>query len=345
MKVDKEFCMSSYLAFRYIIDENKMFKEGVPHKEHELIPQDKKRPCKTAEDIDRNIRGILEKVDLSHSGVLLSGGMDSAILASYMPKGTKAYTARCIGENAIDETERAKRYCELYDLEHVIVDVTWDDYENTMDELMQFQGAPIIPNESQAYKIALLAKKDGLTNLIYGDTADTEFGGMSLMMAKDWTYEEWIERSIYVRPETVMKNPKDIYYAYEKYRLSGDMADNEGFIKDIYARATAGALTLACRCCNLSYLDPYEELCMGEPLDLSRVRSGDSKYLIRQLFHMRYPTLEIPEKIPMSRPAEAWMRDWKGPTREEFIPGCAEGISGEKKLLLYSLERFLNLIY
>lgn len=33
-----------------------------------------------------------------------------------------------------------------------------------------------------------------------------------------------------------------------------------------------------------------------------------------------------------------------GPIREEFVPNCIEGMTGEQKFLVYSLERFLNLI-
>ncbi len=342
MIADKNFCMSSYLAFRFVVDDEKCFKEGLSHIDHELIPVEKKKACTTASDIDRNIRESLEKIDLKHSGILLSGGMDSAILASYMPKGTKAYTARCIGANAVDETEQAGKYCDLYDLEHVIVDVTWEDYVSCMDELALFQGAPIISNEPQAYKIVKKAKEDGIRTMIHGDTADIEFGGMSLMLSKDWTLEEWIDRSIYVRPETVLKSPSDVYYVYENYRLSGGMADNQGFINDIYGRATAAALTLACRSVEMEFLDPYEEMHYTEPLDLTRIRNGESKYLIRELFSLRYPSLAVPEKKPMSRPANTWMADWKGPEREEFKQGCIDALSGEQKLLVYSLERFLN---
>ncbi len=254
MIVDKEFCMSSYLAFRFVVDKEKVFKENIPHKEHELIPVDKKKPCRTAEDIDRCIRETLEGIDLNHTGVLLSGGMDSAILASYMPKGTKAYTAKCIGENAVDETIQARKYCDLYDLEHVVVEVEWEDYDKGMDPLMIFQGSPIISNEPQAYKIVKRAKSNGIETLVHGDTADIEFGGMSLMLSKDWTYDEWIERSIYIRPEKVLKNPCDIYGVYEKYRLPNNMVNNQGFINDIYGRATAAALTLACRAEELSFV-------------------------------------------------------------------------------------------
>lgn len=344
MTVDKKYCMSSYLAFRFVLDQNKVFKEGLVHKDHELIPFDQKRICNTAVDIDRCIRETIEKMDLKHTGVLLSGGIDSAILASYMPKGTKAYTSKCVGENAIDESIQARKYCDAYDLEHVVVDVSWDDYKELMDDLMLFQGAPIISNEPQALKIVKKAKASGIKNIIHGDAADTEFGGYSLMLSKEWPLEDWINRSIYIRPEMVLKDPEDIYTHYEKFRRDDGTADNDGFIKEIYTRATAGAFTLPCRSEGLSFCDPYEEMRMSDPLDLSRVRSGDSKYLLRELFHMRYPDLDIPEKIPMSRPAEAWMADWEGPRRDEFIPGCEKNLNGDRKLLLYSLERFLNLI-
>ncbi|HBG65795.1 MAG TPA: asparagine synthase, partial [Treponema sp.] len=54
--------------------------------------------------------------------------------------------------------------------------------------------------------------------------------------------------------------------------------------------------------------------------------------------------LEVPEKLPMSRPADEWLKGWQGPERPEFIPGCVACLSGEQKLLVYSLERFLNLL-
>ena len=54
--------------------------------------------------------------------------------------------------------------------------------------------------------------------------------------------------------------------------------------------------------------------------------------------------MEVPEKLPMSRPADTWMKDWEGPHREEFLPGCIEGLTGEQKLLLFSLERFMDLM-
>ena len=344
MKVDKNYCMSSYLTFRYVYDTNICFQECIIHHDHELIPDREKVPCKTATDIDVNIRKVLSSIDLNRAAVMLSGGIDSAILASYMPPGTKAYTAKCIGNGSVDETEMAKKYCELYDLEHVVVEVYWDDYTTTMDELMLHDGSPIIPNEPQAYKLAKLAKRNGANCIIYGDCADTEFGGMDRLLSKDWTYDEWIARYTFADPKKILKNPVDVSYIFDQYRVGINGINFIKFIGELYAASAAGALTNAFRCAEIDYIDPYERLKMAEPLDLQRVRNGESKYLIRELFKMKYPSLNIPEKLPMSRPAADWMRDWEGPKRDEFIPGCVNELTGEQKLLVYSLERFLNLI-
>ncbi|MCI8504544.1 MAG: hypothetical protein HFH00_12085 [Dorea sp.] len=191
MRVDKNYCMSSYLIFRYMYDSEICFKEGIAHHDHELGSNDKKILCRTAMDIDVNIRKILSELDLKHISVLLSGGMDSAILTSYMPPRTKAYTARCVGENAVDETQQAKKYCDIYNLEHVVVDVDWNNYATTMNELMlRGDGFPFISNEPQAYKIARLAKADGVSCVVYGDCADIEFGGTDKLLSRDWTYDE-----------------------------------------------------------------------------------------------------------------------------------------------------------
>ena len=344
MRVDKAYCMSSYLTFRYVDGEDIIFKEGVFHKDHALVPEQEKLPCKDAYDIDRYIKKILEGVNLSHAAIFLSGGMDSAILASYMPKGTKAYTTRCVGATAIDETERARQFCEINGLEHVIVDVSWDDYTNTMDKLMICDGSPIIPNEPQAYVAAKRVAENGSKFIVYGDCADTEFGGMNLLLSRDWSYDEWVQRFSFLQPERVLKDPVNMNKIYDRYRIGKNGIDFIKFISEVYAKSAAGALTNAFEVAGLSYIDPYEKLRLAEPLDLQRVRAGDSKYLIRDLFRIKYPALDVPEKLPMSRPADEWMRNWTGPVRKEFIPNCVEGLTGEQKLLVYSLERFLNLI-
>lgn len=342
--VDKEYCMSSFLTFRYIEDENKIFKEGLEHINYKPINCSEQIACLTAEDIDANIRKLLETVDLSNAAILLSGGMDSAILASYMPRGTKAYTARCVAAGAIDETDRAKKYCEIYGLEHIIVDVTWEDYTDSIDSLMLQDGCPVFANEPQVYKLAKVLKSDGIETVVLGDNADMAFGGMDRLLSRDWSYTDWIKRFTFVNPEEVLRNPVDVEEVYRQYKIGENGIDFIRFLEEIFAASSSGAYVNAFKLAGLSYYDPYAYLKMKEPLDLQRVRSGESKYLIRQLFRMKYPELPIPEKIAMARAVDQWLAGWQGPVREEFIDNCIEGMSGEQKFLIYSLERFLNLI-
>lgn len=344
MEINKEKCMSLYFAFRYIGDDNLQFSENVVHRDHQIFPYKDRYAVKTAEDIDYYIKKVLDEVNLSKAAICLSGGMDSAILASYMPKGTKAYTSRCVAESAVDETIQAKKYCDLYDLEHVIVDVTWEDHLKAMDELAKWDGSPIVPNEPQAYKMARQMCADGAETIIFGNSADVVFGGMDRLLSKDWKFDEWMERYTFLDAKKVLKNPVDITYIYENYRVGDNDIDFVRFLREIYALSSSEAYTNAYSSVGVQYVDPFERMKMANELDLNRIRNGESKYLIRDLFKMRYPSLEVPEKLPMSRPADEWLSGWKGPKRPEFIPGCVAGLTGEQKLLVYSLERFLDLV-
>ena len=53
MSLDKNYCMSSYLAFRYIEDDEKDFYEGMHHSN--IVPASERIYVRTAQDIDRAI--------------------------------------------------------------------------------------------------------------------------------------------------------------------------------------------------------------------------------------------------------------------------------------------------
>ena len=53
MSIDKNYCMSSYLAFRYIEDDSMDFYEGLHHKN--ITPPEDHVYVRTAQDIDRAI--------------------------------------------------------------------------------------------------------------------------------------------------------------------------------------------------------------------------------------------------------------------------------------------------
>ena len=82
---------------------------------------------------------------------------------------------------------------------------------------------------------------------------------------------------------------------------------------------------------------------MAEPLDLNRIRNGEPKYLIKELFKKRYPHIPVPDKIPMPRAMDQWLKDWDGPTRKEFLPNCVKDLTGDQKWMVYCLEKYLDI--
>ena len=135
--VDKKYCMSSYMAFRYIEDANKNFYEGGHHKNITPVPDDQRILVHTVEDIDREIAKQMEQFKDKKKGIMLSGGMDSAIVASYMC-GADAYTFRFLGgEFQREELARAEYYAKYYGLNLHYVDINWDTVIAHLEPVMK----------------------------------------------------------------------------------------------------------------------------------------------------------------------------------------------------------------
>ena len=343
MGVDKNFCMSSFLAFRYIIDGGMDFFEGIHHQTKPLPPAGKLREVKTAAEIDRELACQFQSLDARKPAILLSGGMDSACLASYM-RGSDAYTFRFLdGAFQEDELERAERFAETNKMRLHYVDISWDSTTANLDALLRRKGAPVHSIEPQIAQAAHQALHDGVDLMVIGDAADYVFGGMDQLHAKDWLFDEFRKRYTYIEPAEVLSESEDMRFAYEKYRR-GSGIDFISFMHEYADIESYSSYDNAFQTMGLSYLDPYETLVMAEPLDLQRVRNGESKYLIRELFRLRYPDIPLPEKNPMPRPVDVYFRDWHGPARPEFLPGLDMGkFTGNQKWQLWCLEYFLNL--
>lgn len=341
MIIDKKYCMSSFLMFRCIADENRTFSAGiVPQR---FKPDKNRYLIKSSKDIDDAIKSVLkEKVD-DKTGIMLSGGIDSAILATYMPAGTKAYTLKCIADGAIDETEKAKEFAVKCNLVHRIVEVYWDDYIKFSPRLMKHKGAPIHSIEPQIYKAALQAKKDGIERLVFGESADAIFGGLDGLLSKDWKFDEFVDRYSYVKPDKVLKNPEIILEPYNRFQI-GEYVDAYRFISEFFFLESVASYTNACSLAGVEFIAPYVKMKLDAPLDIERIRSGDSKYLVRELFKKLYPNYVMAPKAPMPRPMSQWLANWDGPKREEFIANSTEGLKGDQKWLVYVLEWFLNLL-
>jgi asparagine synthetase B (glutamine-hydrolysing) len=277
-------------------------------------------------------------------GILLSGGMDSANLATYLRPGSHAYTF--VSETGVfdQDLERARNYCKRLGLVHHQVEITMDDYRKYTPIVMASKRAPVHSIEPQIYKAAITALKDGVQMMLVGESADLIFGGMDKLISPEWTFDGFAKRYTFLEPSLVLKNAVPQTELYERYRTDATHIDFMKFMDEVFAIESSSSYLNAFATAGLPYYDPYARLVMAEPLDMTRVRNGEPKYLVRGLYAIKYPDLEIPFKIPMPRPVDAVFRDWEGPRRPEFrsdIP--MDTLTGNQKWQLWCAEQFLNL--
>lgn len=343
---NKDFCLSSYIAYRYIWKDGIDFFPGFKHHNYEAVKEEDKIPVVTSEDIDREIQkqvdALYEKYD--NIGILLSGGMDSANLAAYLKPGSHAYTFTSGSGEFNADVERAKKYCAKFGLVHHLIEITFDDYKKYTPIVMSKKWAPVHSIEPQIYKAAIDAKKDGVQMILVGESADLIFGGMDKLITPKWDFDGFAKRYTFLDPNLVLTNPVDQMELFEKYRIGEYGIDYMKFMDEVFSIESSSSYLNAFGVAELPYYDPYARLVMAEPLDMERVRNGEPKYLVRGLYAIKYPELEIPFKIPMPRPVDSIFKNWNGPKRTEFrkdIP--MDNLSGNQKWQLWCSELFLNL--
>ncbi|MBR1934313.1 MAG: asparagine synthase [Prevotella sp.] len=345
--IDKDFCLSSYIAFRYIWKDGVDFAEGFQHKNYRPLNASERIAVKTPEDIDRE---ILQQFDCLYQkydniGILLSGGMDSANLAAYLKPGSHAYTFNSASGEFNADVERARKYCAKWQLHHHLINITMDDYEQFTPIVMRYKFAPVHSIEPQIYKAAQLAKADGVQLMIVGESADLIFGGMDKLISPQWTFDGFAQRYTFLQPELVLQRPVSQMELFEQYRQGDEGIDVMRFMDEVFAIESSSSYLNAFGAAWMPYYDPYACLVMADPLDMDRVRNGEPKYLVRGLYAIKYPELEIPFKIPMPRPVDAIFKDWEGPRRPEFrkdIP--MQQLTGNQKWQLWCAEQFLNML-
>ncbi len=344
--VDKTFCSSSYLMFRTMTDHNRCFSQKYPLNLYKHPERTSLHPIHSGKDIVEYFKErVTEICSRSKTALALSGGIDSAVLAHFMPKGSIVYTFRCVvpGIKVIDETQIAAKYAEINGLDHRIIEIYWEDFEKYAPILMKHKGAPIHSIEVQIYKAAMRALEDGMESIIFGESADLNYGGLSGLMSKDWTIGEFIDRYSYVKPYQVLKEFDLITDPYKMYEKEGRIDVHE-FCRGFFLCEAMGSYANACQTAGIELKTPYAETTLSEPIDLSRIRSGDNKYVVREAFSILYPGFKVPPKTPMPRPMNEWLTGWKGPIRPEFWPHCTDDMTGDQKWMVWALERFLDML-
>lgn len=343
MKVNKEFAMSSFLIYRQIVDDNIIFKNNLIPKYFDI---EERQKVYNKNEIFSSIKKTVDNLFKNNDkkvALMLSGGIDSAILAALVPKGTQTFTFQPDTEGAFNEVEIAKSYAEHNSLKHEVIKISWNDYDKHMDDLMKHKGAPLHSIEPQIYMAALFAKNKGFNTLLFGEAADAVFGGLSDLLSKDYTVDDFYERYAFVNPEEVLNDYEVIKEPIIKHKKSDGKIDVHGFLNDIFFRESNSSYQNACQLANIEFVSPYNVLLLGSELDISRIRQGESKYFLREIFAELYPTFENRKKIPMPRAVDLYFKDWDGPERAEFIDDLdIKKFTGDQKWMMYCLERFLN---
>lgn len=344
---NKDFCLSSYIAYRYIYKDDMDFYPGLKHHNYQPLDLSLRIPVKTASEIHAQIQAQFDELYKKYDniGILLSGGMDSAILAGFLKPGSHAYTFTTAHSTVFNQdVERAKSYCKKFGLNHHLIEISFDDYKTFTPIVMKAKCAPVHSIEPQIYKAAINAKNDGVNLIIVGESADLIFGGMDQLLAKDWGFDEFVERYTFLSPEKVLAKPDNsVFDLYEKYRKE-DKIDLLPFMDEVFSIESSSSYLNAFGVAGIDYYDPYAKLIMSDPLDMNRVRNGEPKYLVRETYSIVYPEFEVPNKIPMPRPVDAIFKDWSGPTRKEFRNDIdMDSLTGNQKWQLWCAQLFLNI--
>lgn len=337
---DPYYCMNSFLMYRSIVNHAYRFSRDL--EPWYFKSENSRTRINTAEELDVHLKAKIDsKLREGSVALMLSSGMDSAILASYLPAGTQTYTLRCHANSGIDETEKARLYAEKNKLKHAVVDIYWDDFEEYALPLMKRKGYPIHSIEVQIYKAALRAKQDGIKTLIFGETADIIYGGHSKLLSRDWTLDAFTERFSFVNPQKVLRHPMLIQEPILPHVMQNGNVDVFGFLNDFEYSVSLGFYTNACQLANVDFFAPYSYTVLGHPLDLERIRSGEGKYVVRELYQKLYPDIPVPPKTPLPRPMDEWLADWNGPLHSEIVSEGLVGLTGDQKWYVYALNAFL----
>ena len=334
--------LSCFLAFRHLPEPGLCWRPGLCP-EYPAGEEAAQVAVENVEEVKTFLRAeVAGQCRGGATGILLSGGIDSAILAAAMPPGSKAYTIRFDAEGAVDESIQAAHYCRVLGLEHHVVNVTYRQYLDVLPLLMDAKKAPLHAVEPALYLAASAAKADGINTLLVGNGADSTFGGLDKLLSKDWSYEDFIERYNFINPARALKAPRPVEPWYRHYRRGAGI-DVQGFLKTVHGMGIIQSFHTAIHAGGCDLFEPYEKMRLKHPLDLERIRRGESKYILRRLFSDIFGAEPIPPKIAFARPMDVWLAQYAGPRRPEFRSDLvASTFGGDQRWLLLTLDLFLE---
>lgn len=339
--IDRAYAASSYLALRYVAKPDVAWAEGViPTWPDESVAR---TTVETSDDIEHVLRAACGSIG-GRCGLLLSSGIDSAILAALLPADVPTYTVRFDAPGAVEEVAPAAEYARRLGKRHRTITVTWRDYVACMPTLMRHKRSPLHAVEVGLYCAARAAAAEGIDTLVVGNGADSTFGGLDKLLSRDWLFNDFVARYTFLDPARVLRAPvsmRELFLPYQR----GDLADVQGFLATVHGRGIIQAFANALDCAGCQMVAPFETMHLGVPLDLARIRAGEPKYLLRALFTRLYPGVPMPAKVAFARPMDAWLRGWSGPRRDLFRDDLElASLTGEQRWLVYCLDQFSQIL-
>lgn len=294
------------------------------------------RPVSSAEEMRDHIARRVTETD-GKIGIMLSGGMDSVMLAKFLPEGSIAYTLTyCEGEADLNEFDQAARFVPP-GVEHKRVYVSRDAFFDTARELTHLKREPTVPHDPAIGITARAALEDGVTHMVTGVGADAKFGGFAHFY-REPTYAD-VRKAIikqFVAPWHVLHTPAPVDWVLGHYTVN-DRVDVQGFLTEVGTEGTAVFDSL--QACGLVAMNLYGEMRFADPLD---IKGRGGKYPLTELFSLLYPDCKPNKKVPLPVPYGSWMKDYV-PHRPEFRTDRLHYFGGKRKYQIYALELYMDL--
>lgn len=271
-----------------------------------------------------------ERIPKNKVGLLLSSGVDSSILAKFLPKNAYTYTARTFGKR--DESEEAAKLSSLLNLRHRIVDIYKEDYFQT--DYNKFNPLLYCP---WAHKVALMAKKDDVECLVSGIGTLSYFGEEASL--HHLSYDPFLFLKHWIKWD-----PKEVLN--ENYPLSNfcnEFICNKKIDTFRLMNCGRGEKVVADSTINyagIKHVTPYSGLKV--PLDINRA-THEGKYVLNELYKKLF--LKNPPK--RKRPPSVtnfveWLKDWE-PSHDIFKKDINFGSMEVKRWQLYKLEQYWSI--
>jgi asparagine synthase (glutamine-hydrolysing) len=133
---------------------------------------------KILSEIKENVEASLQRNRAE--GILLSGGIDSGILA-YLAPHTRGITVSLEGHG--DDLRSVSILRGVLDRDPILVNVTVDEALAALRDVVRILGSfdPALPNDLAVYFGIREAKRQGLSSIMTGDGGDELFGGYPYM--------------------------------------------------------------------------------------------------------------------------------------------------------------------